>query len=149
MHGITHAESFHSSSFNIFIFGDDSDPQTLSVTINGANLRSYKLKEISKKVKFLNLMTFDLENPKIDTINVDLAVNFCIGEGVHLNRINIGIPTHGSCDVRTIEGRSAYAKFGGFNGIAIHSFDGDEYCEGFPLIRAAVEIMNRKRDGIN
>lgn len=146
MHGLTHADTFRSSSFNIFIFGDYLDPQILSVTINGASLHYYKLKEISKKAKFINLMTFDLENPKIDIINIELAVNVCISVGVHLNRINVGVPTHENCNVRGIEGRSAYAKFGGFNGIAIHSFDGDEYCKGFPLIRAAVDIMNKERN---
>lgn len=145
MSGIIHSPSSNSSSsFNIFLFGDNADPQILSVTLNGGSLQCYKLKEISKKTKFINLMTFDLENPKIDVINLDWAVNICMNEGVHLNRINIGISTHG--DARSIEDKSSYAKFGGFYGIAVYSFDGDDYTMGFPLLRIAEKIMRKRKN---
>lgn len=147
MSGLAHLDkTFYSSSHNIFLFGDNVDPQILSVTLNGGTLHNYKLKEIAKKAKFINLMTFDLENPKIDVISVDWAVNFCLNEGLHLNRINIGIATNDGCnDTRSIEAKSNYAKFGGFCGIALYSFDVDDYKKGFPLIRAAVEMINRKK----
>jgi GH18 family chitinase len=149
MSGVTHLEkTLHSSSQNIFLFGDTVDPQILSVTLNGGTLNSYKLKEIAKKAKFINLMCFDLENSKIDVISVDWAVNFCINEGLHLNRINIGIAMNGSNDTRSIEAKSSYVKFGGFCGIALYSFDSDDYAKGFPLIRAAAEVINRKKRAI-
>lgn len=142
MHSLIHIESLYSSSFNIFMFSDSANPHLLSVTLNGGSLHSYKLKEISKKAKFINLMTFDLENPKIDVIAVDWAVNICITEGLHLNKINIGIATHGGNDTRAMEVKATYARYGGFNGIAVYSFDGDDYTKGFPLIRSAVEMMS-------
>lgn len=143
MHGLATYDTFKSSTFNIFSFNDNADPHILSVTLNGGALQQYKLKEISKKAKFINLMTFDLENPKIDVINVDWAVNICINEGVQLGRINIGIATHGSNDAKAMEVKATYAKFGGFYGIALYSFDGDDYTKGFPLIRSAVEMVNQ------
>ena len=132
------------TEFDVFNFEETVDPQILSVTVNAHAFNAYDIKHISKKVKFINLMTFDMEMPSRELITVDHAVSIWLSHGANLGKLNIGVATYGCNDSKTIRAKTNYAKFGGFGGVVIHAFDGDDSSVGFPLIRSAFEAMDEK-----
>ncbi|XP_070501824.1 chitinase-3-like protein 1 [Chironomus tepperi] len=132
------------TEFEVFNFDENVDPQILSVTVNAHAFNAYDIKHISKKVKFINLIIFDMEMPSRELINLDHAVSIWLSNGANLNKLNIGVATYGCNDSKAIRSKANYAKFGGFGGVVIHSFDGDDCSVGFPLIRSAFEAFNEK-----
>ncbi|KAG5666795.1 hypothetical protein PVAND_014805 [Polypedilum vanderplanki] len=146
MHGVF---SFHTKmpiAFEVFKFEDKTDPQILTVTLNASACNAYDIKSICKKVKFINLMNFDMHAPAEESLTIDYALSTWMDRGAQLSKINLGIATYEGCnDKRSIEDKASYACYGGLHGIAIHAFDGDDYTNGFPLIRAARDIFERDK----
>lgn len=130
--------------FDVFTFEETVDPQILSVTLNGSVHDLYDIKHIAKKVKFINLINFDMEMPSRELIKLDHAVRVWLLNGVNFNKINIGAATYGCNDVKSMKNIANYVKMGGFGGVVIHSFDGDDPGQGYPLIRSVYEVLEKK-----
>jgi GH18 family chitinase len=134
------------AGFDVFRFGDKAEPAILSATLSSSACHSYDVKTIGRKVKFINLMNFDMHAPGDEHFGVDHAVATWLARGVQLSKVNLGIATYSGCnDTRSVADRAGYARYGGLHGVAIHAFDGDDYTMGFPLIRAAMDVFDRDK----
>lgn len=129
------------TEFEVFSFDSSVEPQILSVTVNGTEFKNYEIKRIAKRSKFVNLMSFDMELPSRELIDVDQAVSIWVGNGCPLSKLNIGVTTYGCADIKEMISKGNYVRVGGLAGIAIHAFDGDDYSRGYPLIRSLFEIF--------
>lgn len=130
------------TEFDVFSFEETVDPQLLSVTVNATAFNSYDIKQIVKKVKMINLICFDMDQPSRELIDVDQAIDIWMSCGCPAGKLNIGIATYGRNDVRSAKLRASQVKVNGTGGIAVHAFDGDDSSHGFPLVRSIHEILD-------
>jgi GH18 family chitinase len=134
-----------SSSFDVFKFDNSINPSIMSVTLNASASKAYDIKNITKKVKFINLFSFDMKFSSNGLTDLNHALNMFLHHGAEANKLNIGIVTHECNNSRSITEAATYARYGGFNGIAIHSYDNDDYSESFPLLRAAINAFGSSK----